>query len=63
LYVDLKSFVPRHNAEVLPKERVGEVLPWVHIAISNAKRLLLDTHHDRKTRIPAKISRRILLQI
>jgi len=45
-YVDLKSFVLRHNAEVLLKERVGEVLPWVHIAISNAKRLLLDTPRD-----------------
>ncbi len=22
------------------------MLPWVHIAISNAKRLLLDIHHD-----------------
>ena len=44
-YVDLKEFVPRHNAQVIPKEKVGEVLPWVHIAISNAKRQLLNTHH------------------
>jgi hypothetical protein len=33
---------------VIPKEKVGSVLPWVHIAISNAKRMLLDIHHDIK---------------
>jgi len=47
-YVDLKNFVPRHNAQVIPKEKVGEVLPWVHIAISNAKRMILNTYHDIK---------------
>ena len=47
-YVDLKNFVPRHNAQVIPKEKVGEVLPWVHIAISNAKRQIINTFHDVK---------------
>lgn len=47
-YVDLKDFVPLHNAQVIPKEKVGEVLPWVHIAISNAKRQLINTFHDIK---------------
>jgi len=47
-YVDLKAFVPRHNAQVIPKEKVGEILPWVHIAISNAKRQILNTYHDIK---------------
>jgi len=47
-YVDLKGFVPKHNAQVIPKEKVGEVLPWVHIAISNAKRQILNTFHDVK---------------
>jgi hypothetical protein len=31
-YVKLKKNIPRHNAQVIPKEKVGEVLPWVHIA-------------------------------
>lgn len=35
-----------HRPQVIPKEKVNEMLPWVHIAISNAKRLLLDIHHD-----------------
>ena len=48
-YVDLKEFVPRHNAQVIPKEKVGEILPWVHIVICNAKRQLLNTHHDIKS--------------
>ena len=48
-YVDLKDFVLRHNAQVIPKEKVGEILPWVHIAISNAKRQILNTFHDVKS--------------
>jgi len=48
-YVDLKKYVPRHNPQVIPKERVGEILPWVHIAISNAKRYLINTFHDIKS--------------
>jgi len=47
-YVDLKDFVPKHNAQVIPKEKIGEALPWVHIAISNAKRQLINTFHDIK---------------
>jgi hypothetical protein len=46
--VDLKEFVPRHNAKVIPKKEVGEILPWVHIAISNAKRQLINTYHSIK---------------
>ena len=47
-YVDLKNFVPKHHSRVIPKEKVGEVLPWVHIAISNAKRQLINTYHNIK---------------
>ena len=47
-YVDLGNFVEHHHAEVIPKNKVGEKLPWVHIAISNAKRQLLDIFHDIK---------------
>jgi hypothetical protein len=47
-HVDLKTFVPRYEGQVIPKEKVGEVLPWVHIAIGNAKRQLFNTYHDIK---------------
>jgi hypothetical protein len=47
-YVNLKKYIPRHNALVIPKEKVGEVLPWVHIAISNGKRQFISTFHDIK---------------
>jgi hypothetical protein len=47
-YVDLKDFVPEHNPQVIPKDKVGGILPWVHIAISNAKRQLINTFHDVK---------------
>lgn len=47
-YVTLKEYIPTHHAQVIPKEKIGEVLPWVHIAISNAKRQLINTYHDIK---------------
>ena len=47
-YNKIKEIVLNHKPQVIPKEKVGVVLPWVHIAISNAKRLLTDIHHDIK---------------
>ncbi len=47
-YTDLKDIVLEHKAQIIPKEKIEEMLPWVHIAISNAKRMLLDIHHDIK---------------
>ena len=47
-YVNLKDVVKEHKPKVIPKDKVSEMLPWVHLAISNAKRLLLDIHHDVK---------------
>ncbi len=47
-YVDLKDFVQSHQSKVIPKERIGKDLPWVHIAISNAKRQLLNSYHNIK---------------
>ena len=34
-----------HQPKVVPKKEASKTLPWVHIAISNAKRLLLNTYH------------------
>ena len=45
-YVNLKDIVKEHRPQVIPKEEIGKALPWVHIAISNAKRMLLDIYHD-----------------
>ena len=47
-YAELKNIVKEHRPKVIPKKEVGKMLPWVHIAISNAKRLLLNTYHDIK---------------
>lgn len=33
------------DSKVIPKKEINTILPWVHKAISNAKRLLLDVHH------------------
>lgn len=45
-YTNLKTLVKEHRPKVIKKEDVGKALPWVHIAISNAKRMLLNTFHD-----------------
>ena len=45
-YKQLKDLVREHEAHVSSKETVAKVLPWVHIAISNAKRLITDVYHD-----------------
>ena len=31
---------------MIPPKKIGQALPWVHIAISNAKRQLLNTFHS-----------------
>ncbi len=33
------------DSQVIKNEDVNKVLPWVHTAISNAKRMFLDVHH------------------
>lgn len=46
-YNDLKDKLVDHKAVVAEvKKESSKILPWVHIAISNAKRLLLDIHHS-----------------
>ena len=45
-YVKFEELGMEHKPEIIPKDKVNEMLPWVHIAISNAKRLLLDIYHD-----------------
>ena len=47
-YVNLSKVVKQHKSIVIPKEKIGEVLPWVHIAISNAKRMILDIYNNVK---------------
>lgn len=44
-YIKFNELVEGHQAVTSSKEAVRNFLPWVHIAISNAKRLLLDVHH------------------
>jgi len=46
-YNDLQDKLTDHKAVVTElKKDASKILPWVHIAISNAKRLLLDVHHS-----------------
>jgi len=45
-YTNFCKLVKEHIHQVIRPKKVGKVLPWVHIAISNAKRLLLNIYHD-----------------
>lgn len=47
-YSKVKEAVKEHRPKVIPKKDIGKMLPWVHVAISNAKRMLLDVFHDVK---------------
>ena len=47
-YTDIKQYVKSHTARVIEPKELETMLPWVHIAISNAKRLLLNVHHKLK---------------
>ena len=44
-YNGLEALGHDHHAETVPASQAHEKLPWVHIAISNAKRFLLGTYH------------------
>ena len=47
-YTNFKTLVKEQRPQVIPKKEVSTLLPWVHIAIGNAKRMLLDIVHDIK---------------
>jgi hypothetical protein len=47
-YSKLEELVQSHEAAIVKPAMIPILLPWVHIAISNAKRLLLDVHHKLK---------------
>ena len=49
-YVHLKEIVAEHNPQVIPPKETGKVLPCVHLAKSNAKRLILDMYHSVEPR-------------
>jgi hypothetical protein len=47
-YVRLNEIVGEHHHEVIDTRDIAIVLPWVHVAISNAKRLISSIFHDIK---------------
>lgn len=48
-YTNFKDHFSQHDASVVLPEEITKVLPWVHIAISNAKSLLTDMYHGIKS--------------
>jgi DNA-directed RNA polymerase subunit RPC12/RpoP len=45
-YNKLGTVVKSHEARFVKPEDLPKILPWVHVAIGNVKRLLLDMHHQ-----------------
>jgi hypothetical protein len=48
-YTNFSQLVKEHRPRVIPKKEVETIFSCVHIAISNAKRMLLDIFHDIKS--------------
>jgi hypothetical protein len=49
-YCKLAEVVGEHKVVVVKdKKKINKVFPWVHTAISNAKRLFLGIHHSIKS--------------
>jgi hypothetical protein len=47
-YLNISKYVDVHVSEISNKKTTVKNLPWVHIAISNAKRTLLGIYHKTK---------------
>jgi transposase-like protein len=45
-YSNLENKVKEHRQQVIPAKKAHKLLPWVHTAISNAKKQLLGIHHS-----------------
>ena len=45
-YYKLPDIIDEHKRLTVPQKEAHKLLPWVHTVISNAKRLLLGTHHS-----------------
>lgn len=49
-YLKTKGKVAEHEKHIVPPKEASVVLPWVHILIANAKRVLLGTYHLMNTK-------------
>lgn len=45
---DFRLLFGEHKSQVIDPQDIGKVLPWVHIAIANAKTLFADMYHGVK---------------
>ncbi len=45
---NFRNLFGEHRSQVIDPKDIGKVLPWVHIAIANAKTLFADTYHGVK---------------
>jgi hypothetical protein len=48
-HTHFKDEFAAHNSQVIEPKDIAKVLPWVHLAIANAKMLITDMHHGIKT--------------
>lgn len=48
-HTHFKDEFAAHNSQVIEPKDIGKVLPWVHLAIANAKMLITDMYHGIKT--------------
>lgn len=44
-HIHFKDFFAEHKSLVIEPKNIGKLLPWVHVAIANAKTLFADLYH------------------
>jgi hypothetical protein len=62
-HVHFPDIFKEYSGRKINAEDIGKVLPWVHIAISNAKTRLAGIYHGNQAGIPSGVSERVLLQV
>lgn len=50
-HTNFRMLFGEHKSQVIDTKDIGKLLPWVHIAIANAKTLFADTYHGVKSEI------------
>lgn len=62
-YTNFNKIVKEHIHQVIEPKQVGKVLPWVHIAIANAKRTTVGCLSRHSTGVPSELPERVLLEV
>jgi hypothetical protein len=61
-YRGLGKVIAKVNQMVVPPTQAMDKLPWVHIVISNARKMTAGVHHSVAQGVSSKLLKRVLLE-